>query len=503
MNLAHRSIRDNATPPTIMDINARGLIDVLILHGVPTYPPEVVSLLNAIYQMNVEFIRELTHSQPFINVSLFNTLMDLVQQSIRDYTTPRRVPGPIVPGPIVPAWSQYLDPVVISLDAKLPIIKQLITHFTANSEHKQQQYWQKTGNVTFKNAITLEFKYGSEPGVDMGGIRGKIFAKIRDELKTSIFKCDSDEIDFICLSGDPKTTEFYKYANFIGLLIGQCYANKLILGWAPNPFFVYKLLFTGELDDENLQYLIRYCRCIEKHTGLYMYNPLHSQLFAKICTDAVLGNCEDVNIDGCTDDANVEELMSLYVSMQYTDIIKQIYYVNLSNVYLFDRIIEGYISVRPQEQPDKTPLNNIKKIHAFIKILQGSFDVDTDKIIGQIVVTGNFREKTHEESVDKIKEIIKIYLNDSKPMTPKERIMNARRLYGYFTGNVAINYDATLTININNASDRAIDEHSCAGYINLNENYTYNGAFTTIDFFLDNFVDEIRKYKIEMDTTSA
>ena len=126
-----------------------------------------------------------------------------------------------------------------------------------------------------------------------------------------------------------------------------------------------------------------------------------------------------------------------------------------------------------------------------------------NKIIERIDITGNFIEKTHEESAYKIKNRIEEYLCDSEIITPKERIMNARRLYGYFTGNVAINYDGRLVINIMNTVDRAVDEHSCGGYINLNKNYMFGDAFATLDLFLDNFVNEIQKYKIAMDTDSA
>jgi alpha-tubulin suppressor-like RCC1 family protein len=382
---------------------------------------------------------------------------------------------------------QEYPEIIINLD-KNNIFEQLYIFFNHNIYYLNDHYWKKINLPNFPEAIKLRFEFNDERGVDYGGIRGKVFYKIKEELSNSslsIFFCGTTE-DFVCVGSDNKNKLNYNYCYFLGQILALFYKNNLNLNWAPNPFLAFKLLFDNDLDEYNLKQIISYCYCIKTKFNLRMYTERHDSLFKKICNkNENYNNCIDDDLN-CHEDNNIDELENLGVLMNYSDIIKFEYYENPSNFKYIDQISEGFKSISKPKILSKNTKDNIRYIDEFIRTLYGDFDVKIDLILDNIDITGNFDNLSNEESSNKIKSKIKEYLeNDDKP-----KINKARKLYGYFTGNLALDYNKKLSISIMDIINE-FEEHSCANNVCL------KSTISNIDDYLNGLIMNIDTYTIE------
>jgi hypothetical protein len=379
---------------------------------------------------------------------------------------------------------------LIKLDSNQSIFKQLYSHFKKNPALLDNHYWKKTdaGMGRFQNAITLRFEFFSQGkrdvGVDYGGIQGRVFSKIKDELTTlgedlslRIFSCEKTE-DFICVGDDDKKLPIkYEYCYFLGQLFALFYYNDFKVGWALNPFLAYYLLFDEELDDDNLKSIIEYCYKIAKTSGLFMYSKRHEKLF------------EMLNSEYDDDEFTNNLLSNFGVMMNYADIIRLEYFENPRNLTFMHHMKLGFKSIAVPELKkvqfsDKN--KNIETIDKFIKTLYGEFVVDTDKILDNIIIQGEFDNTTKSKEI--ILRKIRQYLDDSE--TQNEKIERARKIFAKFFGNSSITYDRKLEIEIKNVFGLAdIEEHTCAGSVCFRQN-------AVAEELVDRFIDDINNFDI-------
>jgi alpha-tubulin suppressor-like RCC1 family protein len=392
--------------------------------------------------------------------------------------------------------NQYPD-VVVSIE-KDNIFEQLYIFFSSNRQYINEYYWKKLNLSNFPEAIKLRFEFKDERGIDYGGIRGKVFYKIKDELSGSsnaILFCGKTE-NFVCVNNDNKVKQNYNYCYFLGEILALFYKNNLNLNWAPNPFLAFKLLFNDDMDEHNLKRIINYCYCVKKKFNLRMYAERHENLFKKICNvKETYNNCIDDDFN-CHEDNYMEELENLGVLSSYSDIIKLEYYENPSNFKYIDKISEGFKSICKPKTISTNTKDNIRYIDEFIRTLYGNFDVKIDLILDRIDIKGNFVGLSNEESGDKIKLKIKEYLenddydeHNEDEKHDKSTINKARKLYGYFTGNLALDYDKLLSINIQEIAND-FEEHSCGNNICL------KSSITNIDDYLNRLIMNIDTYSI-------
>jgi alpha-tubulin suppressor-like RCC1 family protein len=361
------------------------------------------------------------------------------------------------------SWLQRIPDIKIALH-KSNVFIQLFSYFQQNQLYLTDTYWTKLDPENHQG-IRLRFEYDDETGVDYGGIRGKIFMKILDELKNDIgiLECSMTG-DFVCVTTKLINNVLkYDYCEFLGKLIGLCYKNKLGLGWSPNPFLVYRLLRGIDIfpDDDILIQIINYCIDIKNRFGLQMYTERHEKLFKNFIDNKELP----------------EEILELETS--WFDSIIKFYFGSIENEKLIFFIEKGFRSIINTREETNTGI--IEKIDQFIKILYGEFNVDTRKIMQSIKVTGQFIDNTNELSRQLIIQKFTKYLEDARDI--KEKIKKAKKIYGYFTGSTTINYEQKLEIIIETRV--SFEEHTCFTHIRIPENDPSIQLDTIINFIDD------------------
>jgi alpha-tubulin suppressor-like RCC1 family protein len=408
-----------------------------------------------------------------VSSSVLSRLPSLRQQ--RTSSQPSRLPSWLsshtpLQTPSYQRQSQFelLPPIIFHPDIKIKLNKknvfiQLCNYFKTNSSYLARKYWMKLGNSMYPDAIRLMFTYKDSINMDYGGPRNEIFYDMFKELKNrqqiGILNCDAADF-FVSISRDFQLVNTYdttiEYSIFLGKLIGLCFQNNIKLGFALNPFLIYKLLRGPDTDisDDILKKIIAYCKRVKNESGLNTYNVGDESLFDDIANDK--------------DDSGLSKH-----GLSLDEIVIFKYCDNHSISTIMHFMCEGFILINSINQ--KNDDNIIEAIDNFVKRVYGNYDIDVNKIINTIFIDGVTSDKEKQ-----ITESLKKFLNEDK----KE---NSKKLYGYFTNYPYVNYNKTLEIIVEDRSDIVVS--TCGDYVCIPEKIGEDQV--EIDTML---IEEIKKW---------
>lgn len=384
----------------------------------------------------------------------------------------------------------YIEEVFIKFNKEHSRFSQ-IYHFYRHNKHVfTNQYWSKKDHGTFKDRISVRLEYEDEPGMDYGGIRGKIFKEILNELKSRdkypFFDCNMMG-DYICISNSGVLFQEYFYdqiidmSYFIGILIGLCYSNSINMGWLINPFLIY-IFLRGviNIEDETLKKLIKYCLSMNLKYDFEFYDKSDKKIF-----DDFLNDNDESYI--CLMDNN----------LTLADIIKYKYYINNDTTAIINSMTSGFRSIINMNIDDN---DIITYIDGFLKIVYGEYDINIDDLIDNIVINGNFKNMTNEDSKILIKKKLKLFFKED--IDKQIRNNKLKNFFGFFTGNPSINSGITLAINILESSNN-IEAHTCGNNICIPAGNTSENKSINPDTIIDIFIDSLRTFDLSERTSMA